>query len=96
MPQLSGIPNELLRHIVGYVMPEDLESFAQASKHIRSVSTSTLKHHHQLIRKYGSFSGRATAKTVEPLLRDVLANPRTGHYVKKMELCGFLAEDFGD
>ncbi len=67
-------------------MPEDLENFAQVSKHIRSVSDSALEEHRQLIRKYTSFSGLAVAEAVEPLLKDVLADPRIGHYVKRIDL----------
>lgn len=96
MAQLSGLPNELLRHILGHVMPEDLENLAQVSKHIRSVSGSALEDHHRLIRKYTLFSGVAAAGTVEPLLRDVLANLRIGHYVKRIELCEVLGEDSED
>lgn len=87
MAQFSTLPNELLRNILGNVMPEDLENFAQASKHIRSISSPALKKHRRLIRKYTSLSGPAAADTVEPLLIDVLADPRIGHYVKKIDLC---------
>lgn len=87
MAQLSALPNELLRHILSNFMPEDIENFAQASKHIRSISGPALKEHRRLIRKYTSFSGPAAADTVEPLLKDVLANPRIGYYVKEINLC---------
>lgn len=74
-------------------MPEDLENFAQVSKHIRSVSGSALEKHRQFIQKYTSFSGPAGAETVEPLLKEVLTNSRIGHYVKSIELCGVAGED---
>ncbi|KAL9073623.1 MAG: hypothetical protein Q9161_002865 [Pseudevernia consocians] len=96
MVQLSGLPNELLGHILGYVMPEDLENLAQVSRHIRSVSGSALEDHHRLIRKYTLFSGPAAAETVEPLLKDVFANLRIGHYVKRIELCEVLREESED
>lgn len=96
MAQLSSLPNELLRDILGHVMPEDLENLAQTSKHIRSVSGPALQEHRRLIRKYSSFSGPAAAKTVEPLLKDVLANPRIGHYVKRIEICLATEADMQD
>ena len=96
MAQLSSLPNELLRHILGHVMPEDLENFAQVSKHIRSISNSALEEHRQLIRKYTSLTGLAVGGAVEPLLKDVLADPRIGNYVKRIDLCGVLREDLED
>ena len=96
MAELSTLPNELLRHILGDVLPEDIENFAQASKHIRSVSGPALKEHRRLIRKYTSFSGPAAADTVEPLLIDVLANPRIGFYVKEIDLCRVRRGDAED
>ncbi len=77
-------------------MPEDLENFAQVSKHIRSVSDSALEEHRQLIRKYKTFTGLATAGAVEPLLKDVLADPRIGHYVKRIDLRGVSRDDSED
>ena len=87
MAHLSTLPNEVLRMIIRQVMPEDLENFAQTSKHIQSVSASAVENHRRLIRRYASFSDQAVPNAVEPLLKDVLANPRIGHYVKKVELC---------
>ena len=81
--------------IIGHVMPEDIENFAQTSKHIRSVFGYTLKEHRRTIRKYALFFGLATPETVEPLLKDVLANPRIGHYVMSIELYGVPREDLG-
>ena len=95
MAQLSDLPNELLCEIIGHVMPEDIESFAQTSKHIRSVFGSTLEEHRRNIRKYWLFFGLATPETVEPLLKDVLANPRIGRYVEFVELYGVPREDLG-
>ena len=68
-------------------MPEDIENLAQASKHIESVSGPALEVHRRLDWKHTSCRGLAAAETVEPLLKDVLANPRIGHYVKRIELC---------
>lgn len=94
MARLLTLPNEVLRMIIGQVMPEDLENFAQTSKHIQSVSASAVRNHRRLIRKYKQVSGRATVTAVERLLKSVLANPRIGHYVKKVEICGDADEYF--
>lgn len=94
MARLSTLPNEVLRMIIGQVMPEDLENFAQTSKHIQSVSASAVENHRRLIRKYKRLSGTATVDAVERLLKSVLANPRIGHYVKEFEICGVSVEYF--
>lgn len=99
MAQLSELPNELLRHILGHVMPEDLENFAQTSKHVQLVSRSELESHRQLIRKYTSVSDlayRSYGRIVNSLLKDILSNPRIGHYVKILELYGESLEDLYD
>ena len=93
MAHLSTLPNEVLRMIIRQVMPEDLENFAQTSKHIQSVSASAVENHRRLIRRYASFSDQVVPNAVKPLLKDVLANPRIGHYVKKVELCRVPEED---
>ena len=77
-------------------MPEDIENFAQASKHIRSISGPRLMEHRRLMRKYTSFSGPAAADTVEPLLKDVLADPHIGYYVKEIDLCRVREGDAED
>lgn len=98
MAPFSSLPVELLEHIAGYVMPEDIENFAQTSKHIRSVSIAALENHRQLNRKFAVISARsATAtKTVKLVLEAVLAGPRIGHYVKKIQLCGAGPDSFED
>lgn len=96
MAQFCSLPNEILRQISVQVMPEDLENFAATSKHIRSVSGPALEYHRRLIQKYTVLSGRSAPETVEPLLKKVLANPRVGHYVKKIELCEVFDDDSED
>ena len=52
--------------------------------------------HRRLIRKYTSFSGPAAADTVERLLKDVLADPHIGYYVKEVDLCRVREDDVED
>lgn len=96
MAPFSSIPNELLEHILDHVMPEDLENFAQTSKHIRSLSTAALKNHRRLIRRFSIISGPSISKNVEPVLKAVLANPRIGHYVKKIQIDGVAPDNSAD
>ena len=96
MAPFSSLPVELLEHIAGHVMPEDIENFAQTSKHIRSVSIAVLENHRQLNRKFAVISGRSATKTVKLMLEAVLAGPRIGHYVKKIQLTGAGPDTFED
>ena len=86
MAPISSLPTEIIQQIIGHIMPEDLENFAQTSKRIMSASASALQHHRQLVRKYSLISGPSNSRVAVPLLKDVLANPCIGHYVKKLEL----------
>ena len=93
MTRLSDLPNEVLRQISSHVMPEDIENFAQTSKHLQAVSGTVVEEHRRLIRKYHQLSGTAALKTVVPLLLEVLACPHIGRYVKQIYLYGEPDDD---
>ena len=97
MVLLSALPTELIQHIIDQILPEDLDNFAQISKRIRSVSALALENHRRLIRRYALLSNPSTGlKTLEPMLKVILANPRIGHYVKKIKIGRMFGGVFAD
>lgn len=88
------------------VLPEDLESFAQTSKHVFLLSKPLLKEHRSLIRLYTRFKSYAlpgqerhtslrdgfSVGLVPTLFRDVLNEPRIGHYIRRVEFDGILGQ----
>ena len=69
-----------------YVQPEDFENFAAISRSVYSLAFPFLTEHRALIREYSTFRACAGTRSITDLLRTVLASPRTGFYVRKVEL----------
>ena len=86
MATISGLPNELLVEIWRHILlPEDIESFAQASKQIHAVSGPFLLEHRKLKHKFTTFSnGNLLKKPAAGLLKEITINPHVAPYVTSL------------
>lgn len=86
MAHFASLPNKLIREILQHVEPEDLESFAQLSRNVFRLAFPFLNEHRALIRRYHTLRNDRDSVSIATLLSTVIANPRIGSYVKKVEL----------
>ncbi|CAD6574720.1 MAG: hypothetical protein ASARMPRED_006879 [Alectoria sarmentosa] len=100
MARLQDLPNEIVREVLSLVLPEDIETFAQTSRHISLLSRPFLEEHRRLIRLHHTFNshpppGQAqhtetrdgfSVGPIPTLFKDIHRNPRIGHYVKNIKL----------
>lgn len=82
----ASLPNELICEIIKLVRPEDLENFAQISRHVYSLAVPCLIEHRALIRRYHTLREDTGPRCITDVLSEVLANPRLGSYIRKVEL----------
>lgn len=94
MATLHSLPTELLHQIFDLILPADIENFACVSRAIYLMSASVLAKHKALIRKYHKLEETEPDESIVGVLRDVLNQPRVGHYVREIEL-GLLQESEG-
>ena len=92
MATFNSLPNELIREIIRYVQPEDFENFAAISSNVYSLASPFLTEHRALIRQYSTFCAYTGSRSITDLLGTVLANPRIGSYVRKLELARVFPE----
>ena len=100
MARFHDLPNEILLNVWKYVLPEDLENFAQISRHVFQLSEFLIQDHRNLIRVFRTFdshqhTGTKDGFTVGPvpmLFRDVLSDPRIGHYVRHLKFDTLLTK----
>ena len=86
MADFASLPNELICEIFKLVQPADLESFAQISRNVFSLASPFLNEHRVLIREYHTLRNNTDPRSITNFLSTVIANPRIGSYVKKVEL----------
>lgn len=86
-----SLPDLLVRKILHFVRPEDLENFAQLSRHVFWLAAPFLVQHRALIRRYNTLRNNTRPGSIKNLLRTILTYPRIASYVKKIEL-GRLVE----
>ena len=86
MATFTSLPNELICEILRYVQPEDFENFAQISGNVYSLAFPFLTEHRALIRKYSTFCACTGTRSITDFLATLLASPRIGSYVRKVEL----------
>ena len=97
MASFSKIPVEIIEYILPFVLPEDLENFAQccravheqASREKSNGSLSILQEHRSSIQKYYVLND---LEDVGHFLRALAANRHVGRYVRKMKF-GPLRKD---
>lgn len=87
MATISGLPNELLVEIWRHILqPEDIESFALASKKIHAVSGPFLLEHRELKYRFSKFDtgGLCSEISAAGLLKEITTNPHVALYVKEL------------
>lgn len=82
----ASLPNELICEILKLVQPEDLENFAQISRHVYSLAAPCLIEHRALIRRYHTLRNDTDPRCITDVLSEVLTNPRLGSYIRIVEL----------
>lgn len=86
MAPFASLPNELIRDILKLVQPEDLENVAQSSRNVFQLAAPFLDEHRALIRQYRTLSNPTGPGCIANFLSTVIASPRIGSYVRKVEL----------
>ena len=89
MLRLPDLPNETLRQILKYLLPDDVDNFCRARELFHTIATGLLPKHGQLKSSYTEVScGKTNKKTFHPLslLRDICENPEIVWYVKTMHI----------
>ena len=89
MLRLPDLPNEILRQILRYLLPDDVDNFCKAREVFHAVATGLLPKHGQLKSSHTEVScGETDNKTFHPLslLRDICQNPEIVWYVKTMHI----------
>ena len=97
MTSFSTIPAEIITNILPFVLPEDLENFAQCCRAVYDQASrkkgysnlSILQEHRCSIQKYSSLNG---LEDVGPFLKALAADRRVARYVRKMNF-GDLRKD---
>lgn len=87
MATFADLPVEILLDILQYILPEDLESFAQTCRKVTFVAQAHLKDHRQLVRKYASCSNTPESiGGILNLLDVLLQEEKMAHYVLRLDL----------
>lgn len=86
MAKFSDLPNEILVTVLCFLTPNDIESFVLTAKRIYALSTTTIKIHNDMKRKYSEFWDETFggSMSVTKLLEEVLEDQRIKFYVKKV------------
>lgn len=84
---LIDLPTEVIYGILGQVLPEDLENFAQTCRRIALIAGLLLKDHRSLVRKYALCSNHhyCSEEAVALFAEKVAAEPRLGYYLTRMK-----------
>lgn len=106
MPNLLGLPNELLLKIAETVLPDDIENFSQSCELTHSLSKDALREHAANKQKFSKLILSGVGATLEEnraihpvmMIRELLQNDRVAFYptevVIKNMVDGYLDEDF--
>ena len=97
MTSFSTIPKEIIEYMLPFVLPEDLENFAQCCKDVHEQASreksngglSILQEHRSSIQKYFTLND---LEDVGPFLKALAANRHVARYVRKMNF-GPLRKD---
>ena len=75
-----------LYKVYEFVLPDDLENFAQSCKSVRSLAGPVLEQHRALIREYNTIRNYEPPRAIRDLLIGLLRNPLLGRYVEELDL----------
>ena len=92
MAAFLSLPNELVCRILSFVLPADIENFANCCRHVFSCSGPTLKKHRALIQKYHKYASDNSQNSISRLLLDILREPWKAHYVRNLTLVEYDIE----
>lgn len=85
MAHFIGLAEELILEVITFILPEDLENFAQSCRRFHSVAKSASEKHRLFIRQYTTLKNEGF-RTIARTLRKVLVNPEIGRYIKNVSL----------
>ena len=87
MASFANLPVEILVEILQYVLPDDLENFAQTCQKVTLVAQPRLKNHRQLVRKYGFCSNTSGRRQfLKNLLHEVLDQECIARYIVRLDI----------
>ena len=86
MDKLSNLPLEISLHIINFVLPAELEVFAQVSRRIRELIHPLLDGHRALIQRHNFYYNNIGFSAIPALLTAIAENPLLGHYIRRFEL----------
>ena len=86
MDRLSDLPDELLLLVVHFVLPAELETFAQVSKKMYEFTSPLLPTHRAYIRRYTFYKNDGGASMIPPLLTAIAKDRLIGHYIRHFQL----------
>ena len=96
MAVLTAMPSEILRDILSHIRPDDLENFAQISRHVYASAAPFLLEHRKLCRSLYTFETDPGAdhQIVESeYLKRLLVDPKIGRYVRNIKLSALCGDN---
>ena len=85
MVPFHHFPGEMILTVITFILPEDLENFAQSCQRFRSLADSALQKHRQLIRQHHTTKNEG-GRTISKILKEVLVNSEIGRYIRDLSL----------
>ena len=85
MVPFRDFPGEMILRIITFILPEDLENFAQSCQRFRRLAQSALRRHRLLIRQHHTTKNEG-GRTISKILKEVLVNPEIGRYIRDLSL----------
>ena len=85
MVPFRDFPRELILTVIPFILPEDLENFAQSCQRFRSLADSALQKHRLLIRQHHTTKIEG-GRRISKILKEVLVNPEIGRYIRDLSL----------
>ena len=78
-------PGEIILTVITFILPEDLENFAQSCRRFRSLADSALQRHRLLISQHTTTKNEE-GRSLSKILKEVLVNPEIGRYIRDLSL----------
>ena len=85
MVPFCAFPGELILKVITFILPEDLENFAQSCQRFHSLADTALQKHRLLIRQHHT-AKNVGGRTIAKILKEVLVNPVIGRYIRDLSL----------
>lgn len=85
MASLSGLSNELILNIAGFILPDDIVNFSMTCKALHNLSSRYLIEDKRLHKTHRRWFDTKDNENLVTLLRRVLAYPRLAYYIREIE-----------